>query len=397
LSGSNITKAVAVTDTGTGIFTVSGNFAAGSVITGNNAAGSYTAGTTNGSTYIGGTGNDAFSATVAQLTAVGVNDTVMNGGSGIDTLTITSTISAITDNIFTNISNMEKLTFTATTAESLTTGAGFNAAFANGVTVTSGAIAVSTGATYAMGLYNKAATINLTTSATGAGADAATSITTGSGADNVTVSAAAWVGAAGAHSTLSIATGAGNDIISVTTAAALLASTTNASVQITGGTGADAITVSAHANATTGFGELFTIAGGDSTTAAFDTITGFKMADATNVSDKVAFDTNTITAYAATAATGYTSAQLAVAVSAAGLVTLSGTSAAGISDAAAIAAIASVVQINNGDSALYVSGANYYIFNHSTTGDSVVELIGVNTATTLTTTAATVTNLNIFI
>lgn len=95
-----------------------------------------------------------------------------------------------------------------------------------------------------------------------------------------------------------------------------------------------------------------------------------------------------LTQYAATTATGFTSAELTVAVSAAGLVTFAGTSASGLSLAQKIAAVQSVVVTNAGDSALFTHGSNSYVFNNNVTADSLVELVGV-TGTTLATTNAT--------
>ncbi len=180
----------------------------------------------------------------------------------------------------------------------------------------------------------------------------------------------------------------------------------NQAITVIGGKGADIISVT-HVNAANTAGQLkgsalFTIAAGDSTTTSYDVITGFRMAGATagTVSDNLDFAAVSINAYAATAAAGYTAAQLTVAVSAAGLVTLAGTSAATLSLADTISAIQSVVTANNGDTALFTYATagvtSSYVFNNNTTADSVVQLVGIS-GTTLTTTANTTTANNILI
>jgi hypothetical protein len=133
-----------------------------------------------------------------------------------------------------------------------------------------------------------------------------------------------------------------------------------------------------------------------------DQITGFRMAGATanTISDNLDFAAVGITAYNATAATGYTAAQLTVAVSNAGLVILAGTSAAALSLADTISAIQSVVTANNGDTALFTYATagvtSTYVFNNATTTDSVVQLVGIS-GNALTTTASSVTAQQILI
>jgi hypothetical protein len=86
------------------------------------------------------------------------------------------------------------------------------------------------------------------------------------------------------------------------------------------GLGADTITVSAHVNdAAATSGITFTVGGGDSTVAAFDNITGFRIGDhqagtISKASDTLDFATVSLATYTATAATGFTSAELTVAV-----------------------------------------------------------------------------------
>jgi hypothetical protein len=393
LSDIATTKAVTIDGsalTGDGASTVLGLTVAGSAIAGSTITGSafkdqFTIGA-EGSTYNGGAGNDTFTASTAVMTADGVTDVTVIGGAGTDTLTLT-TVSAVTDNIFTNVTGMEKLTTTATSALSYTgLGAAAKAAFADGLTITSGTLADNATYTVGTGLYDKAVTLTLVSSGDGATTADNIAITTGSAADTISVTAASWVGAAGAAGLLSVSTGAGNDTISVSTGT-LLAVTGTAPVIITGGTGADTITA-VGVNAATGLTPTFVIAAGDSTVSAYDSITGFDMADGSLLSSTLDFASVGLTAYAATAPTGYTAAQLTVAVSSAGLVTFAGTSASGLTLADKIAAVQSVVITTAGDSALFTDGSNSYVFNNNATADSLVQLVGI-TGTSLVTTNAT--------
>jgi hypothetical protein len=367
--------------------TVAGSATAGSTITGSNVKDQFTIGA-EGSTYNAGSGNDTITTTAAILAADGTTDVTVAGGAGTDTLAITGTLT-LTDNNFTNVTGMEKLDLTSgTTTVSVTgLGAAAKAAFADGLTITSGTLA--DGATYTLGagLYDKAVTVTLVSSGDGASTADNIAITTGSAADTVTVTAASWTGATGgAAGTLTVSTGAGNDTISVTTGT-ILAETVTAPVTITGGTGADTITA-VGTNAASGLTVTFAIAAGDSTTTAYDSITGFDMGTGALFSSTLDFATVALNAYAATAATGSTAAELTVAVSAAGVVTFAGTKASALTLAEKIAAVQSVVTTTNGDTALFTHGSNTYVFNNNTTADSVVELVGI-TGTSLVTANAT--------
>lgn len=372
--------------------TVAGSAVVGSSITGSAFGDRFTIAAA-GSTYNGLAGNDIFTTTAALLAADGTDDTTIVGGAGNDLLNITSTLT-LTDNNFTNVTGMEGLGTSATTAVSYTgLGAAFKAAYADGVAITSGTLA--NGATYTLGagLYDKSVKLTLVSSGDGASSADNISITTGSGADTVSVIASSWVGAAGTAGVLAVSTGAGNDTISVTTGTLLAVTGANA-VVITGGTGADVIT-SVGANAATGLGVAYKIAAGDSLTTAYDSITGFDMADGTLVSSLLDFDSVSIAAYAATAATGFSASELTVAVATStGLVTFAGTSAASLTLAQKIAAVQSVVTTTSGNSALFTNTAggvtSSYVFNNNSTSDSLVELVGI-TGTALGTTASAVT------
>jgi len=379
LVGTNITLPVTVTDTGTGKLTVSGNFATGSVINGSpTAVNAFTVGTAEGVTYKGGAGRDTFAMTEALVLADGTTDTVLNGGDGIDTLSFSNTTAALTDTHFTNVTGMEVLTLTATSGGSLTAGGSFKTAFANGVTITGGTVADGSAIAYHMGLYDKANTLTVVSAGDGATTADNISITTGSGNDIVTVTAASWVGATGGSAgVLTVNTGAGDDIISVTTGT-ILAITTTTNEVINGGAGKDTITM-VGANAATGLTATVKVVAGQSTTTAYDSIIGFDLGTASLLSSTVDFDSFSVLAYAATAPAGYSAAELTVAVAATtGLVTFAGTKAAGLSLADKITAVQSVVTTATGNTALFTDGLNSYLFNNDAAGDSVVELVGVS-------------------
>ena len=209
IAAAAITKAVTITSTqtGTAALYVSGNFANDSSVTGSGGADAFILGTGFG-TYNGGAGNDTFSATAGQLNTA-ANYNVINGGEGTDTLNITDGATAtinIVDNNLSKISGIEKIVITDTTSGSQTiqTGGWFDGAFkTSGVNLetasTEGNISID------MTSFTGAATLKVTTVATGAGGTI--SVQTGSGNDIVTVSAAA-AGTAG-----SVLTYDGNDKI----------------------------------------------------------------------------------------------------------------------------------------------------------------------------------------
>lgn len=192
LDGSNTAKAVTVASTTTGIATISGNFKNASSITTGAGKDSITLGT-GFATYNSGAADDAFSGTVAQINT-GANYNTMNGGDGVDTLNITDgATNAVTliDNNFRNLSNIEKIAITDTTTanQSVTTGGWFDAAFkAAGVELTTAS--TKGNITIDMTTFTGASKLSVTSVGTGA-TEGALNIQTGSGADDVTVSAAA--------------------------------------------------------------------------------------------------------------------------------------------------------------------------------------------------------------
>jgi hypothetical protein len=122
-------------------------------------------------------------------------------------------------------------------------------------------------------------------------------------------------------------------------------------------------------------------------TSAYDEITNFDMTGTNLQSQTLDFTTVSLAAtYTATAATGFTAAELTVAAAAtSGLVTFAGTSAAGLTLAQKIAAVQSVITANSGDTVLFFHSQDSYVFNNHASGDSLVRLVGI-TATDLSTT-----------
>ena len=283
-------------NTGTAIqgLTVAGSAVAGSTITGSAFNDSFTVGA-EGTTYNGGAGTDAFSATVTLITNDGTTDTVLNGGAGTDTLTLTNTTgNTLTDNQFVNLSGFEALTLTNTGAAdtSITTGAAFNTAFADGAVITSGLIAATQDITVAAGLSTVDTTVTIAaTSQTGAATET-NSLVTGSGNDTITYTDTGFVGVAGAaQGTIVIDTNAGNDTISVTVGTLVAAAeATGQALTITGGSGQDSITkVGTNSGVAVGTA-IFAFAAGDSSTTAYDTITGYDMTATGDMADTLNFE-----------------------------------------------------------------------------------------------------------
>ncbi len=227
-------------------------------------------------------------------------DTIATGA-GFDLLSITPTINVaytLADAIFTNVSGIDKIVIltSGTGAQTLTTGASFNAAFdaagadlqttstsgaqtinmsavtgpatltsisdasiaGNFITMGAGVTTVTATTTTGPMTINSAsavvATVTVTTTS------GAVTVTTGAGADSVTLTTGNTAGNV-------ITTGAGNDTITATAAAA----TSNGNT-ITGGLGSDTIDITGNTAPDT-----IVIADGDSgiTVATADSITGF--------------------------------------------------------------------------------------------------------------------------
>jgi hypothetical protein len=224
-------------------------------------------------------------------------------------LTLSNTTgNALTDTHFTNMSNMEGLTLTNTGGAdtTITTGAAFNAAFANGAVITSGNIAATQDITVSAGLSTVDTTVTIAATTQSGVATETNSITTGSGDDTVTYTDTGWVGdniANNAQGTLTFDTRAGDDTISVTVGTLTAnGNATGQNITITAGTGQDSITkVGTNADVAIGTAH-YLMAAGDSSTTAWDTITGFDLSTANTFSDGLGFEgTAAVGAFTATA------------------------------------------------------------------------------------------------
>ena len=297
----NAATTLAVTIDGTGLtgngaatslgLDVAGNLVAGSTVRGSGVVDTFDVGTV-GSTYQGNAGNDNFQATAVTQLENGAVWNTLDGGAGTDTVKVTAAAVTLADSNFAKMSNMEKLTVDADGGGgdiSVTTGGFFDANFTNATVTLLGAD--TDVITYSGATYTGNATIALTSTGLGNAAAEDITVTTGAGADTVTVTCASWVGAAGASSGITIATGAGADTITMTHGNLL--ATTGGTQSITAGTGADTITKVGTNDTTATALTTFVIADGDSTVAARDKITGFDAGDGTDRSDILDLSTGT--------------------------------------------------------------------------------------------------------
>jgi hypothetical protein len=218
--------------------TISGNLVTGSTVIGSNLIDTVSIGQA-GSTYNTGLGNDSISA-ATQAILLG---SVINGGAGIDTLTLTDTTGTVTvlDNSLTNVSGIEKLAFSAITGLNFAIGGYANAlATANGgvLDITAASLNIAAGgvAVDATGLATgNSLKLSLTNASTaGAGTIA---VTLSQGADNITINQS------GAASGDAITISGGVTALASTTAKTIDLSnvTTGLSATITTGAGADII------------------------------------------------------------------------------------------------------------------------------------------------------------
>ncbi|ARU01671.1 S-layer protein [Yoonia vestfoldensis] len=374
--------------TGTGHLEITGGvLVSGSTVVGSANGDTIVVSTTTGTAYSTGAGDDKITTAAASLAQTGANDNSINGGDGTDTIHISDNGSTLTDNHFIGLSNVEKLSYDDGGAVSLTTGSAFSSAFGSGVTITAAGMDDAATFTYAGGLFSGNATLAVTTAGVGNATGENITITTGGGTDSVTLTAASWVGVAGDTSVIAITTNAGNDTISLS-GYNLAANTTTIAIQIDAGTGADTITLSGDNGAGATAYANFVINGGDSTIAAYDRITGFEVGDATNYSSALDFDGTSAKATAVTAdgVAGYSSAELTMTISAAGIVTFAGTSAAGLTATNVISILDAEITTST-HTAIWSDGTDSYVFNANSTGDSVVMLVGLTGVDALVTSA----------
>ena len=281
--------ASALTGTSDFTLTLNGGLVTGSSVVATDRADSITISSVVGTTHDGKAGNDAFTGSVADLVATGANDNTVDGGAGTDKITLDDTTTTITDNHFTKISNMETLNLSNTTGDaSITLGGSFNTAFATGMKMATGTMAAAKDVVFSGGLATVG--VNLTVDATSkvmANSEDDV-ITTGSGDDTITFTGdASTVGHASASGSLIISTGAGADTITVTVGTIITAA--EQFIEITAGAGKDTITMTKiNMNDVSG-SALITIAAGDSTTTAYDEITGFDIGAASLFSDGIEF------------------------------------------------------------------------------------------------------------
>lgn len=297
LNLTNIANAVTVNNTlsGTAALSVAGEAIKGSSITGTvngdtiaTALAAVSGGSGDYVTYIAGAGDDALSTSLIALnnTNPATASLKIDGGSGVDALSFGVADATFVDNNFQYVTGVEKLTLLSTGNTSFATGGFFENNFkSSGVIITAASIADNSTAAISLSSFTGNATLNLTTAGVGNTTADNIGVTTGSGADMVTVAASSWVGAVGTAGALTVVTGIGTDTLSVTTGTLSAVTGTNA-VTINPGTGADTITAS-HVNAAVdSFGNFtYAIADGDSLAASRDKITGFRLGSATSIAD----------------------------------------------------------------------------------------------------------------
>ena len=189
-----------------------------------------------GVTYQGGAGKDGFTTAVATILADGIDDTVIDGGTGVDTLTVSTTAATLTDSHFTKFLT-EKLLHGST---SVSLGTNFANTFQNGLTYTTGTLADEATLTFNGGLYTGDVTLTSVSDGVGDGATEDITITTGSGNDTISFTAASFVGHATTNATISVTSGAGNDSIYVKTGT-IGGTAANQAFIIDAGTGKDTI------------------------------------------------------------------------------------------------------------------------------------------------------------
>jgi S-layer protein len=338
-----------------------------------------------------GTGNDNIRGTQAQVAAATIN----GGGGTTDTLVLTDTATTIADNTFANVTGIERITLSNTTALTWVVGGYANSiATANGGALSITAASIAAAGTIAVDASGLGAGNSLTLSMTNTngGANAVNITGSNTGADIisytaataaglVTVSAAGAVGStasktvtlAGGVGTGSITTGAGSDTITVGATVTTIAA----------GVAADAITLAA----ADGVQQTFTLsAANQSITTAFDTITNFS----TVVTNGDVLDfAGTVILTTAQLITGQAGWAVTTGGGTAGVATKSGATLADFITAFATSTTAgSVVFANGGHTYVGYSDGSASI----TTSDQMVQLVGVTGVVGITASATSVAN-----
>ena len=403
VSTTNITKAATINasaltfvpTSGNYALTLSGNLVKGSSVTGSDAADSITTTAAISGTsgdyvvYNAGAGDDAISATVAAINNTsGSNGSVkIDGGAGTDTLTFTDTALTLVDANFQYLTNIEKYAFTGgATGTIAITGGGFfdTNNKAAGATFTLSTATTTQNNAIDLTSFSGNAKVSLTANSATTGNQ---TITTGSGADEVTVSATSLT-----TGVITVNTGLGNDKISVTAASAL---TTGGAV-INAGQGQDTITLSGITGADMAATSIV-INAGHSTLTAFDSITGYGVSDGTNEGMTLDFDGSADAAASVTAGavTGYTSAELTYSITN-GVLSFAGTKASTLTNAQK-ADIAQLVVTAANAVVAWSDGTDAYVFHNSSSGDSLVKLVGITTVAGVDDAAANTTTANYII
>lgn len=365
IDGSALTGTGGATPTG---LTISGDLVAGSTVTGSaTVANTFNLGTA-GSSYTGGAGKDAFNVTAVTQLRDGATYNKIDGGAGEDTLTVTANAISLVDDDFKEIKNIEKIVLDADDGAgdvNVTTGGWYDGNFKAGgmdLTVFAADDAVSfTGGTFS---GNQKLTVTTTTLTKD------TAILTGSGNDTVKVAANDLT-----TGDITVSTGAGDDSIEIDVSAALDA---DAVIAINGGAGKDTIKL-VDLDAADAQYVTVTVGAGQSTLAAYDSITGFSFGGgASSVILDFAGTAVAATNQAAASVVGFTAAELTFTING-GLLTFAGTSAAGLTLEQKIGLVDSLVTANL-STVVFTHGGNSYVYNENTAGDSLVELVGVEAA-----------------
>ncbi|MFM0258163.1 DUF4214 domain-containing protein [Paraburkholderia sediminicola] len=347
-------------------------------------------GTAGSQTINAGAGNDVIKGTYADLLAA----TSINGGAGTDTLNLTDATLTINDNLFKNVTGVEKVVYSSATQVTHVVGGYANAlAAANGGVLDITASALTDAAASSIDASGLSSGNSLKLSATvtaGAAHTGSLAITGSSGADNITV-VSSGVGNAAAI-TISDSVGTASKMIDLSgvTVSGAVSVTTGAGADtikggavaetITAGAGADTVTLLAgHATAQT-----LNYATGDSTASAMDLVSNF--AKATDIISFTA-DNTTVVGNGSFTALQTGIANLTASVTG-GVVTFGGSAATGLTAANAIAAV-SALESTDGQAAAFVLGGNTYVVEHHGATTNVVELVGVSSVASVTASGAT--------
>jgi hypothetical protein len=311
----------------------------------------------------------------------------IDGGAGTDTLTFTDTALTLVDANFQYLTNIEKYAFTGgATGTIAITGGGFfdTNNKAAGATFTLSTATTTQNNAIDLTSFSGNAKVSLTANSATSGDQ---TITTGSGADEVTVSATSLT-----SGVITVNTGLGNDKISVTAASALM---TGRAV-INAGQGQDTITLSGITGADMEATRIV-INAGHSTLTAFDSITGYGVSDGANKGMTLDFDGSADAAANVTAGavTGYTSAELTYSI-ANGVLSFAGTKASTLTNAQK-AEIAQLVVTAANAVVAWSDGTDAYVFHNSSSGDSLVKLVGITTVAGVDDAAANMATANYYI